>query len=254
MSAPQNDLTNMTVTGSMIDAATQETVAINLTLSQNLQTSPPLLVWGTGISPGVPGALQTNNFYYSLTRLQVQQGSITIGSETIPASGTVWMDHEWGYFGGAAEPLNWVLQDVQLSNGVTLSNYARLAPGQKLAIDQPCPSLATVQFADGTTYYLNTFVTPRKGTWISPKTKQTYYKAFQVDIPTFEASLLVTSCLSDQEFVNTLDIPLFWGLFDIPITLCEVYEGVAYATGTFLGEQVEGTAWIEQEPCMSSKL
>ncbi len=203
MSAPQSNPTQqMSLKALLVMDATKNTVAtFDLTLSQQ---GPPMLIWGTGIKPSAPGGLQTNNFYYSLTRLQAT-GSVTIDGTVYPVTGVTWMDHEYGYFGSAASPVLWVLQDMQLDNGVTISNYTTVGNGQPaLLMNQPSPSMATVQFADGTTYFVNTFLTPRGRTWVSPVSKKTYYMEFQVDIPSFDASITVTS-LVDSPGVCVFD-------------------------------------------------
>jgi hypothetical protein len=52
-----------------------------------------------------------------------------------------------------------------------------------------------------------------------------------VEIPSFDADILVSTRLQDQEF-SASGAP--------------IYEGTAEPTGTFLGESVSGDAWIEQ--------
>jgi hypothetical protein len=54
---------------------------------------------------------------------------------------------------------------------------------------------------------------------------------FRVAIPAFDASLEVESLMDQQEFANPGG---------------SVYEGVAKASGSFLGREVQGTAWNEQ--------
>jgi hypothetical protein len=53
----------------------------------------------------------------------------------------------------------------------------------------------------------------------------------KVEIPAFEATLLVSSLVDSQEF---------------PMGEGSVYEGIAGAMGTFEGQAVAGTAWSEQ--------
>jgi hypothetical protein len=62
--------------------------------------------------------------------------------------------------------------------------------------------------------------------------------AFQVDIPSFNATITVTSLVASQELVSKLR----------PFLISEVYEGVASAKGIFMGQDVTGTAWNEQAP------
>lgn len=225
MRAPQSDPTrNMRVTARMVDEATRTPVAFDLLVSQQ---GPPFIVWGTGVMPPSPKpTLKDNNFYYSLTRLAAS-GSISIGGETLEVTGVTWMDHEYGAFGTEEDRPKWILQDMQLSNGVCISNFTLKEP----ELGKETPSLATVQRADGTTYFVSSSVTPIGATWTSPESKTTYFMQVKVEIPDFAATLLVSSLVDSQEF---------------PIGEASVYEGVAGATGTFEGEEVAGTAWSEQ--------
>ncbi len=107
MDAPWGDPTRgMAVAALLVDEASSTEVYFDLMLSQQ---GPPFIVWGTGVGAILPPSsgthLQTNNYYYSLTRLAAS-GSITIGGEKFAVSGCTWMDHEYGYFGTSAAPAN----------------------------------------------------------------------------------------------------------------------------------------------------
>lgn len=232
MTAPAGDPTqNMHVTARLVDAATQTVVTFDLTLSQK---GLPFLVLGSGLIP-IPltcgTRLQTNNFYYSLTNLQAS-GSITFGGETFQVSGVTWMDHEYGAFAAAGKPVKWILQDMQLDNGVCISNFTLDEP----SLDQPTTSIATLQYPGKETIWVNTKTTPRKP-WTSPVTGKTYFMELEVTmergiIPWWpDAKLTVTSLIESQEFA---------------LNPGSVYEGVARAVGVFNGQPVTGTAWNEQ--------
>jgi predicted secreted hydrolase len=225
MTSPQNDPSkDMEVTADLVDEATKTEVSFDLKFSQK---GPPFIVWGKGVtSPPVEPTLQTNNFYYSLTRLMAS-GSVTVDGEQFEVTGVTWMDHEYGLFGTEENRPKWILQDMQLTNGVCLSNYSVEEP----ALNKKVASMATVQRQDGTTYFVESFVKPVGSTWTSPESGQTYFMEIEVEIPAFEAMLTVKSLLDPQEF---------------PLPLGAVYEGVASAWGTFEGVGVSGTAWSEQ--------
>ena len=228
MHAPQSDPTrHMRVTAQLVDEATGTPVAFDLLLSQQ---GPPFIVWGTGVVPLPPPKpdLQHNNFYYSLTRLAAS-GSISIGGERLEVTGVTWMDHEYGVFGTEQHRPKWILQDMQLSNGVCISNYTLDSP----ELDKKTASQATVQRADGRTYFVDSFVTPIGATWKSPASGATYFMQVKVEIPAFGATLLVSSLVDSQEFTFARGEGA-------------VYEGIAGAMGTFEGEGVAGTAWSEQ--------
>lgn len=235
MNAPAaNPMRNMSVKALLNDQSTGTEVQFDLMLSLE---GPPFIVWGTGVVP-VPGTsgppLQTNNYYYSLTRLQAS-GSIAIGDETLPVTGVTWMDHEYGAFGKQTTTPKWVLQDMQLDNGLCISSSASIDsadsnPNNSNPVDgQPISGHATIQKADGTTYFVPSVITP-SDPWPSP-TGKIYFMQMKVEIPSFGARLIVRSLMKAQEF---------------PVPKSPVYEGVASVAGTFNGKDVSGTAWNEQ--------
>ncbi len=225
MTSEQSDPSkDMKVTADLIDEATNTEVNFDLRFSQE---GPPFIVWGTGVtSPPEEPTLQTNNFYYSLTRLNAS-GSVTIEGERFEVTGVTWMDHEYGLFGTEGHRPKWILQDMQLSNGVHLSNFTLEEP----VLNKKTMSLVTVQREDGTTYFVESSVTPTGPTWTSPESGVTYFMEIEVEIPAFEATLTVKSLFEAQEF---------------PVLGGAAYEGVATVEGTFEGEEVSGTAWSEQ--------
>jgi predicted secreted hydrolase len=204
-------------------------IDFNLKLSQN---GPPFIVYGTGVKgtdTNPATQLINNNYYYSLTRMQAS-GSIILKGEKFDVSGVTWMDHEYGAFGTEADPVKWVLQDMQLDNGVCISNYSPITTSAPV-LNQRIRSFATIQRPDGTTYKQDTFLTPIGRTWTSPATGTTYNMQFLIEMPTFNSSLVVTSLMDAQEF---------------PVPTRPIYEGVADVKGTFEGQMVSGTAWNEQ--------
>jgi hypothetical protein len=111
---------------------------------------------------------------------------------------------------------------------VSISNYTSVTPGL-LQLNQKTTSHATVQKRDGATYFVPTFITPIGRTWQSPTSGNTYFLELKVDIPAFDATIVVKSLVDGQEFTA-------------------IYEGVASAAGTFEGRRISGTAWNEQVP------
>lgn len=230
MHAPQADPTqNMVVKAKLVDGNT--TVTFDLTLSQK---GLPLHVWGTGVTPiPVHPTTATNNYYFSLTRLKAT-GTIVIGQgdvfETIPVSGVTWMDHEWGLFSSHGHSVKWILQDMQLDNGVCISNFSLQSP----VLNETSNGKATVQSgADGTSYYVDTQMTPTQSWKESPQGKE-FFTEIKVVIPQYGAEFFVKSSMNAQLFT----------------TGASVYEGVGTVSGTLkVGSKIEsvtGTAWIEQ--------
>lgn len=220
---------NMAITALLVDVDTGIEVKFDLKMSQK---GPPFRVLGFGVLPILPSDrgthLQTNNYYYSLTRLHAH-GTITVGVEPFHVTGVTWMDHQVGFFGSSGNPVKWILQDMQLDNGWCISNFS-LSPDD-LQAGLPVSSVATLQDPLGTVYVdLQTSITPKQP-WTSPNSLITYFMELDVTIPSVGATLTVTSLIDSQEFY-------------LPVG--SVYEGVASVSGTFQGKEVSGTAWNEQ--------
>jgi predicted secreted hydrolase len=230
MSAPQADPTkNMKVTAKLVDDKT----TVNFDLMLSLQGSP-LIVWGNGVNPVGPPTptLGKNNFYFSLTRLKAA-GTISIGTsdkkstpEIHNVTGVTWMDHEWGKFGEAGHSLKWILQDMQLDNGVCLSNYSMKEP----VLNVSAKGVATIQLGENAASILvSTTLTPKKMVKINGKE---FFTEVLVEIPSCQGTFLVKTLMPNQVFMGN------------------VYEGVASVKGTMKGIDditiVTGTAWMEQ--------
>ncbi|MFA7324494.1 MAG: lipocalin-like domain-containing protein [Candidatus Nanopelagicales bacterium] len=229
MTAPAADPTkNMHVKALLTDDPSFTPVTIDLTLSQK---GRPFYVWGTGVNPGAKGtSVKNNNYYFSLTRLKAT-GTITVDGEKLAVEGVTWMDHEYGAFGTAENPVQWILQDMQLDNGYSISNVGIVGDGQKPTLNTAMVGYSTLESANGDTFLVASTVTPFGKTWTSKESGITYFTKFRVQIPSFGADIVVSTLMDSQEF---------------PGTNGSVYEGVAKAKGTFKGATVGGTAWIEQ--------
>lgn len=231
MSAPQEDPTqDISVKALLVDSETLDEVEFDLTFSQQ---GRPFYEWGTGIEPSSTAEdLTKDNYYFSFTRLAAS-GTITVDGTVYEVEGTTWMDHEYGAFGGGTSDsrIRWLLQDMQLDNGYTLSNAGIIGEGYNPEIGVSVDAYTTLQDADGNLYYVASTITPVGELWTSPSSGYGYAQQFRVEIPSFDADITVTTRLQDQEFFAS----------GAPI-----YEGTAGAEGTFLGEDVSGDAWIEQ--------
>lgn len=225
---------NMKVNASFVDATTNTPCEIQLNLYQQ---GPPLIVFGTGFhlidSTGTT-PLTRNNYYYSLTHLQAS-GTITIGNEVIDVRGLTWMDHEYGAFPKATsgKPVIWILQDIQLSNGLHLSNFTNfgIVPKENM----PMKSNATILFKDGKSVYVETVTTPMGPTFISSKGVVYFLKYIvEINCPELIATFEVNCLCADQLFLDG----------ESP----DVYEGVGSCNARFNNSEVivSGTAWIEQ--------
>lgn len=230
MHAPKNKPTqNMSVHATLTDG--NASVKFDLTMNQD---GKPFLVWGTGVSPKpTPPTTATNNYYFSLTRLHVT-GTITITIddviEEINVTGVTWMDHEWGLFKEDGHSVKWILQDMQLENGVTISNSSFKPP----VIGSQITGIATIQAGPNQdTVCVESKLTPKKR-WQGPDGHY-YVTESEVLIPSYGAKFTVKSLMDDQ---------LFTGVG------APIYEGAGTVSGSMkIGAEivdVNGTAWVEQ--------
>jgi len=226
---------NMKVNASFVDAASNTPCQLLLNF---YHLGVPLLAFGTGCQLLVDSSgttpLTKNNYYYSLTHLQAS-GTITIGNEVIEVTGITWMDHEYGAFpsGTPGNPVIWLFQDIQLSNGLSLSNFTNFGV---LPIENvPMKSHASILLQNGESIFVETTTTPMGPVFISEK-GVVYFLKFIVDInsPKLTATFEITSLYPDQLFKDG--------------TGADVYEGVGSCLANFGTKEniVSGTAWIEQ--------
>jgi hypothetical protein len=228
---------NMAVQANFVDTTTGTACKLNLQLAQQ---GPPLLVWGTGcelVNPDGETPITRNNYYYSLTNLKAS-GTITIGGEEIKVSGLTWMDHEYGAFpnGSNGKKVIWLLQDLQVTNDLHLSNYTQF--GVMPEENVPMKSNATL-LLNGISTFVETTTTPMGPIFTSPKGVK-YFMKFKVEIhcPHLLATFVVESSYPKQLFNDGSG--------------ADVYEGVGTFQATIvIGEEEErifksGNAWIEQ--------
>jgi predicted secreted hydrolase len=226
--APASDPTkNLHVQAKLVDNPTMKQVNYDLTFSQ---VGKPFWVWGTGVDPlATHPSLTDNNYYFSFTNLQAK-GTITVAGKKYPVNGVTWMDHEYGSFGSADHPIQWILQDLQLANGWSVSNVGLVGNGMKPQLNVPFQGYATLESPDGKMYFVTSSVTPTGATWTSPQSGKTYFTTLQINIPTFNAQIVANSLMDSQEFPGAAPL----------------YEGVGTAKGTFLGAPTTAKAWIEE--------
>jgi predicted secreted hydrolase len=255
MKGPQGDPTQkMSVKAKLTDGST--VVEFDLSMSQD---GAPLYVFGDGtvLHPGQKKPnLGENNFYFSLTRIsttgtiKIYHGEV-LEPEVIEVSGLTWMDHEWGNFtdkskSGKTQSVQWILQDMQLENGITLSNFTLSPP----TLNVPMSSMATVQLEPGgKSHYVETSMTAIKAvnyqiptpTKTDPNktTERTYFTEIVVSVPEFGIEAFVKSSMDKQLFAG--------GIYEGVGTVTAVIN----ATDNSSGErktptETKGTAWVEQ--------
>ncbi len=232
---------NMAVQAQFTDAATGTACKIDLQL---FQQGSPLLVWGTGVQALTTGGnpIKDNNYYYSLTNLDAS-GTITIGTDVFQVTGLTWMDHEYGAFPdpGPGKKNVWTLQDIQLDNGLHLSNYT--AFGQAPQAGVAMPSNATFLLPGGRSVFVPTTTTPSDPMVIDGTTYFATYTVRLQNLGHAHLEFVVRNICPNQTFVD-------------PLKLNSGYEGVAecdmivvyrlHGLHEIDFKVSSGPAWIEQ--------
>jgi predicted secreted hydrolase len=165
--------------------------------------------------------------YYSLSRMKAE-GTLTIGTQTVPVVGLSWMDHEFGTKMLGERIVGWDWYAVQLDEGTELMLYVlRNLDG---TIDSN--SAGTFVGKKGSTRFFTAkdFSVKKLGDWKSPASGVTYPSGWQITIPIAQVELTLRPALLDQELITNLDT--YW-------------EGASTVEGKFGQATVKGEAFVE---------
>ena len=185
---------------------------------------PPVLNGDAGLSrkADAPGAA---SYYYSMPRLQAA-GSLGRQGISVPVSGVVWLDREWGSGSLGVEQQGWDWFALDLDDGSTLMFYAlRDRDGRR-----DVHSAGTFVDAAG-------YATPLRNDdvqitvqrqWSSPRGGQ-YPAQWALRVRSQDLQLNVTPLLADQELSTQ---PRYW-------------EGAVQVTGQRHGTPVSAQGYVE---------
>lgn len=118
------------------------------------------------------------SYYYSRTRLEAS-GTLRLGGETLPVTGSAWFDHQWGDFiAVGAGGWDWFAVNLDDGTDVTLSLVRDAAGGYPLVY-------GTLVRPDGVPVHLDagSFEVTVTGQWRSPDTGAVYPAGWHVTIP-----------------------------------------------------------------------
>ena len=192
---------------------------------QAVSTRPPVLHQGIGlVSLGPAG----DTFYYSRTRLDVT-GSITIGGEQRPVTGSAWMDHQWG--DDIQQRVGWDWASVQLDDGSDLMAVMVWDPLDRT----PFAAYGTLVSPDGPALTLaqdDVSITSRD-TWTSPASGIEYPSGWTLTVLSLDLNLELEPVLADAEFADSRYTPAAY------------WEGEVRVTGTRQGRSVGGRGFVE---------
>lgn len=171
---------------------------------------------------------QHASYYYSIPRLRTA-GKLIIDGETVPVTGTTWMDHEFFTGDTPVEGLGWDWFSCRLEDGRDLMLYLLRYP------DGTTYRSGTLVEADGTSrpLELDSLTLEPGRTWTSPDTGATYPVAWTVRVPGERLELHVQARLDDQEVRANETVGFAY------------WEGLSRYTGTLDGAPIRGEGYVE---------
>ncbi|MDV6373953.1 lipocalin family protein [Deinococcus arenicola] len=173
--------------------------------------------------PGYSGTPETGRMYYqSVTRLDVG-GTIQVGTETRPASGQVWLDHQWGdQQPGSAARWDWF--GLHLSDGSDLMLYR-----VKNAKNEVVQVAASHVSAEGVAREVKDVTMTPGRVWTSPSGRE-YTLGWQVTGENLALDL--TPLRDDQELLSKTTSVAYW-------------EGPVRGTGMLAGQAITASGMGE---------
>lgn len=193
-----------------------------------LESTKPLVIHGkNGISEKGPEPGEASH-YYSLTRLTVS-GTLSLKGRNFAVNGLAWMDHEF-FSTVKGDPITgWDWMYVQLSTNQELMLYRLHLKNGSLS---PFSS-GTFVHGNGTSEFLDSkqFALQPLKMWRSPETGASYPIAWQIEVPSRQLQLQLSTAVPAQELANKATRS-YW-------------EGAVRYTGSEAGRPVDGSGYLE---------
>ena len=205
-----------------------EAVTSNAHLLLTLTSQKPVVIHGLdGVSPKGPKPGEASH-YYSLTRIAAS-GALSLDGRNYKVSGLAWMDREF-FSAVPGDPVSgWDWMCIQLNNREELMLYHLHGDDGSIS---PFSS-ATFVTANGRSEFLDSrqfTLTPRKK-WHSSATGADYPISWEIDVPSKDLHLLLTTPVAQQELVNRITRN-YW-------------EGLVRYSGTEKGRPITGDRYLE---------
>jgi len=187
------------------DTYTARVAAREFAFTLSFAARQPLLLEGErGVSRKGPNEAQSS-FYYSRPQLATA-GTLRLGTQEIPVTGTAWLDHEWSSEYLAADARGWDWTGINLDDGGALMAF--VIRGRD---DGEVWAGGTVREANGSQRILARedvrFVPTRH--WRSPRTNVSYPVAMRLDVPGITLDLV--PLMDDQELDSRASVgTIYW--------------------------------------------
>lgn len=204
---------------------TLRAAADGVSVALELNALKPIVLHGDRGLSQKSAELGNASYYYSITRLATR-GTVTVGDDQIPVSGTSWMDREWSTSALSAEQAGWDWFGLQLSDDSELMFYRlRRHDG-----NTDTHSSGTWVNPQGQAYLLrnDNVVIDALDTWSSPRGDR-YPSRLRLTVKSLDLTLDVTPVLANQE----LDVSVrYW-------------EGAVDVRGRRAGKSLTGRGYME---------
>ncbi len=194
-----------------------------------LSRKPPVIHGENGVSQKGAGRGQASH-YYSMTRLATE-GTLTVRDQSMPVTGSSWMDHEFGSTQLDPDQVGWDWFGLQFEDGSELMLYViRKTDGR------PDPhSAGTFVGAGGRTLRLKQadFGVEVLDRWKSPRDPGIYPIAWRLRAPEIGLDVTVRAAFPDQELDTRKS------------TRVTYWEGAVFAEGAVSGRPLAGRGYVE---------
>lgn len=190
---------------------------------------PPVIHGLEGVSRKGAGRGRASH-YYSFTRLETA-GTVRVGTETLPVTGTSWMDHEFGSADLGEDQVGWDWFSIQLEDRTEFMFY-RL---RRLDGAADPASSGTFITAGGRARHLTTdgVTMTVRDHWVSRESGARYPSGWRLEVPSLDLSLTVSPLMANQELITGKS------------TQVTYWEGAVSVEGTREGAPVRGQGYVE---------
>ena len=198
----------------------------NIALDLVLETKKPIVLQGDKGFSAKTSQPGNASYYYSYTRIDTQ-GKLIINDETIPVTGSSWMDREWSTSALAKDQQGWDWFALQLSDNSEVMFYQFRRKDQTPDLNSSGAFISP----DGSKSHLsrNDVVITVSEHWQSPHSKVVYPSKWHLSIPRQKIELDIVPIVDDQELNVSFR---YW-------------EGAVKINGSKAGREIRGKGYVE---------
>lgn len=134
----------------------------------------------------------TGSYYYSRPRMMAS-GSITLGDEELPVTGSAWFDHQWGDFLSVGEGWDWFAVNLDDGTDLTVSVVREPESHDRLVYGTIRDDHGSRRLGE------RDIVVEVQGQWTSPRTDITWPAGWRLEVPDEGLVVDLRPTVADQE-------------------------------------------------------